>query len=402
MNKIPKLFFLLIGLPLCLLAQPANDDCNTPIHLGVAPACPDSVFFSNVNATASNTGTGAPPSCFNGGTAENDIWFTFTTSDTVYDYTMTLVGMADGAGAAIVNPQIALYRGDCAGGLAELACASAETGAEEVELNVEGLTPSVTYFLRVNDYSPSVAPNWGAFQLCVSEKQPVYTIDEEGSTACSGVLYDSGGPDGDYSNNENHAFTICPDQPHDCLLFSLDHYFIEPQDMFGATDQLIFYDGPQANPANIIAQVGNFNFEDDGGGGVCYQVKAVSGCLTVQFISDAQVAFEGFQGQWECSGNCETAQPIAVEANISNQQIIDFVSTPAITASITNIECPQISYGTFQAADPVSELGLERGLLLTTGSLVLGHRTPIPTPATAISTATTALPEIPPWITSPS
>ncbi|MCB0558264.1 MAG: choice-of-anchor L domain-containing protein [Lewinellaceae bacterium] len=369
MNKLLTLFFFLACQSTLLSAQPANDDCAGLIDLGAAPACLDSMFFTNVNATASDIGAGSIPSCFNGGNVERDVWFAFTSSDTIFDYTITVTGIPFGASAAITNPQIALYRGDCTvNGLAELACASAEPGAAAVALNVESLTPNITYFLRINDYTSSLTPHWGTFQLCVEEKQPDNNIDEGGSTACSGVLYDSGGPDGDYSNNENHTFTICPDQPHDCILFSLEYYFIEPQDMFGVTDQLVFYDDAQPNPAAIIGQIGSFNFEDDGGGGVCYQVKANSGCLTVQFTSDAQATFEGFRGFWECTTDCETALPISVDANISDAQVIDFVSTPATTASITNIDCPPGAYGTFQSDVP-SGLGLERGLLLTTGSL---------------------------------
>ncbi|MCO6478065.1 MAG: choice-of-anchor L domain-containing protein, partial [Phaeodactylibacter sp.] len=369
MNKLLKLLLLSTALPAVLGAQPANDECSGLAHLGTAPVCPAPLIFSNVDATASGTGFGDIPSCFNGGNVERDVWFSFTSSDTIFDYTITVAGISSATDPAIVNPQVALYRGDCSpNGLAELACASAVPGSDEVELSVEGLTANNTYFLRVNDYTSTVAPNWGAFQLCVEEKQSGSVITEGSSTACSGVLYDSGGPDGDYSNNENYTFTICPEEPHGCILFTLDYFFIEPQGLFGVTDQLAFYDGAQAIPGNIIGQVGSFNFEDDGGGGVCYQVKARSGCLTVRFTSDNQATFEGFQGRWECTDDCETEQPITVDADISTQQIIDFVSTPQTTVNISSIECPQGAYGTFLATDP-SGLGLERGLLLTTGSL---------------------------------
>lgn len=360
------LFFL--ALPIFLLAQPQNDDCSGLIDLGVAPACPESVFFTNVGATASNIGFGNIPECFNGGTVQNDVWFSFTTSDTIFDYTITVTGLTDGTTAGMVNPQVALYRGDCSvDNLAELACASAELGATFVELDIMGLTPNVTYFLRINDYSSSATPNWGTFQLCVDEMEPASTIDEGGSTACSGILYDSGGEDGDYGNNENFAFTICPSQPHECIIFTLDYFFIEPSDFF-ATDQLTFYDGDAPNPATIIGQIGGADFTEDGGGGVCYQVQATSGCLTVEFISDATSTFQGFAGQWECTQDCNDYQPIAVTPNISDEQIIDFVSTPTTTAAITNISCPGQSYGIFQAGDN-SDLGLERGLLLTSGDL---------------------------------
>lgn len=368
MNKFLKLLFFLIALPVLLFAQPANDDCFGAIHVGTAPACPNSIF-SNIGATASDIGNSNIPSCFNGGNVTRDVWFSFTSSDTIFDYTITVTGLPSGPGAAIVNPQIALYRGDCTpNGLAELACASADAGAEEVALTVEGLTQNITYYLRVNDYSSSLTPNWGTFQVCVEEKAPENNIDEGGSTACSGILYDSGGPDGDYSDNESHTFTICPDEPHECIRFMLDYYFIEPQGPFGVTDQLTFYDGAQPSPGNIIGQLGSFNFEDDGGGGVCYQATARSGCLTVRFTSDNQAAFEGFRGRWECTDDCETALPITVDADISEQQVADFVSTPETSVNITGINCPEGAYGTFQSTDP-SGLGLERGLLLTSGSL---------------------------------
>jgi gliding motility-associated-like protein len=360
----------LLFLPFLMWAQPQNDDCSGLIDLGVAPACPEGVFFTNIGATASDIGSGNIPGCFNGGGVQRDVWFSFISSDTIFDYTITVTGAADGMSPAMVNPQVAIYRGDCAfNSLAELACASAELGTSEVKLNISGLTPNITYYLRINDFSASATPNSGSFQICVDEIEPANTIDQGGSTACAGILYDTGGPDGDYSNNENHVFTICPDQPHSCIVFTLEYYFIEPSGFFSG-DQLIFYDGPNANPATIISQIGGsgFFFDSDGGGGVCYQVQATSGCLTVQFISDGSATFEGFKGAWQCTQDCPDYQPITLTPNITETQILDFVSTPATTATITSINCPTQSYGLFQAGDN-SDLGLERGLLLTTGDL---------------------------------
>ena len=82
---------------------------------------------------------------------------------------MLLTGV-NGQNSSIVNPQIAIYRGDCIlDGLAELACVSAEAGETEVELELLGLTPSTVYFLRINDWSSSGAPNSGDFELCIQE-----------------------------------------------------------------------------------------------------------------------------------------------------------------------------------------------------------------------------------------
>ena len=349
---------------------PVNDDCSGIIDLGIAPACPTDVFFTNVDATPSDIGFGNIPSCWNGGTVQNDVWFSFVTSDTIFDYTITVTGLTDEMGSdPLLNPQIALYRGDCdVDGLAELDCATAENGESIIEIDAVGLTPNITYFIRINDFSATASPNWGSFQLCVDEIEPINTIDEEGSNSCFGQLFDSGGPDGDYGNNEDNVFSICPSDFSSCITFTLEYYNLEESEFVG-TDQLIFYDGPEPNPATIIGQIGgsNFNFDTFGGGGVCYQVQAASGCLTVQFQSDAQVTFEGWSGSWECSAEaCEPSQPITLETGITEQQIIDFISTPQTTVEITDINCPDNAYGIFEAGDN-TDLGLDRGLLLTSG-----------------------------------
>ncbi len=361
-----KQFFTIVFcmLTLGLAAQaPVNDDCSGLIDLGVAPACPD-VFFSNVNATASNIGFGNIPQCFNGGGVQNDVWFAFTTSDTIFNYTVTVTGMSDGVTPAMVNPQVAIYRGDCEpDGLAELVCASADLGESIVELDVEELTPNVIYFLRINDYSATGTPNWGSFQVCVDETPPANNIDEGGSTACSGLLYDSGGPDADYGPNEDYTFSICPSEFNQCINFTLDYFNIED----GSFDQLNFFDGPEVNPATLLASIGGFNLS--GGGAVCFQVQASSGCLTVQFVSDGSIQLEGFAGSWQCSAfPCEPYDPVVVEEGASNEQIENFVSTPQTLATVTSINCPPNAYGTFVAGD-TTDLGLDRGLLLTTGDV---------------------------------
>jgi gliding motility-associated-like protein len=123
------------------------------------------------------------------------------------------------------------------------------------------------------------------------------------------------------------------------------------------------------NPATEIGQIGGgFAFSDEGGGGVCYQVQATSGCLTVNFFSDATATFEGFAGQWECTTQCPELVPITVEQDIDDQQIIDFVASVSSQVTITDINCPEISYGTFEAGDN-TDLGLERGLVMTSGDV---------------------------------
>ena len=83
-------------------------------------------------------------------------------------------------------------------------------------MDATGLTPGLPVFLRISDW-PENPGNPGTFVICVDSLKPINFIDDGGSTECSGELYDSGGPDNDYGPNENHVFTICPTQPHNCI-----------------------------------------------------------------------------------------------------------------------------------------------------------------------------------------
>ncbi len=378
MKKLFTLFAICFSLGLA--AQPVNDDCSGLIDLGVVPFCPDTTFFTNFEATESDIGNDnipAPGACGNNDitTVANDVWFAFTTSDTITDYTITVTGMDDGTGTdPMMNPQILIYRGDCSfDNLALLACGSANDGLTELELDVLDLDPNELYFIRITSYSSTADPNTGTFQLCIDEIDPVNTIDQTGSNACTGELYDSGGPDMDYGPNENNVFSICPPiGTNGCINFDLQYYNLEIFDNFGGNGDIInFYDGPD-NSSPLITQITGSEFVPAGPnwGGVCYSVQASSGCLTVEMITDGDVSFEGFAASWECSTMpCEQDQPITVTSNITEQEIIDNISTPQTLVEIDTIICDSLAYGVFEAPEN-NDLGLERGLLLTSGSAV--------------------------------
>jgi gliding motility-associated-like protein len=365
-----QLFTLLfLSLALAVFGQPANDDCNGIIDLGVVPFCPDDQFFTNENATESDIGNDnipGPNSCSGNDInfVGNDVWFQFTTSDTITDYTITVTGIEDMMGSdPMSNPQIMIYRGDCEfDGLALLACGAADDGESLFELDVLDLDPNETYFIRINDYSTTGQPNWGSFQLCIDEIDPINTIDQGGSNACNGELYDSGGPDEDYGPGENNSFSICPPFGQNaCITLNFEYFNIE-----NFSDQLIIFDGPDTNsPVLTSIQGGN----GANTGGVCLSVQATSGCMTVQFISDGFTEFEGFAAEWFCSATpCDPIDQVTVDDDITDQDIIDNVSTPQTLVTIDTIICANGAYGTFAAGDN-SELGLEQGLLLTSGSV---------------------------------
>ncbi|MBN8681273.1 MAG: choice-of-anchor L domain-containing protein [Chitinophagales bacterium] len=376
-NKFRGTMLWMLGLlvvPFALRAQtPLNDDCSGVIDLGPAPVC-DSTIYSNVGATNSNIGFGNNPSCFKNGTASRDVWFKFTCPDTLLDFRISL----NGVGAnSISNPEFAVYRGDCqVDGLAELICASADVNENEVFIDIVGLTPGVEYFIRVADYGTSVNPGAGDFRLCVTAIPPTVTIDQGSSTLCSGILFDTGGPDDDYQPNENHTFTICPTNAPACITFTLDYYNLEgsePQ-FPGMGDQLFLYDG-NSSSGTLLAALDGSGFTPEniaGGGGVGLTVQASSGCLTVQFISDGSVQQEGWQAHWECSSSpCPAPLEMAVDDQLSNADIAEAMTSPTTTVTVHNINCPQSGYGTFKFASDDNSLGLGEGLLLTSGEAAI-------------------------------
>lgn len=329
MRAVLPLFFLVLG-TLKAFAQPANDNCNGAISLGTIPAACPTTIFTNINATAS---TGSIPSCFNGGTTQRDVWFTFTTPADVRQATITVKGVANGPNAKrLLNPQIAVYRGTCTG-LSQVACISAPNGSSEVRLDATSLTPNVTYYVRVNDYAASATPNAGDFNICVQQFIPAINMgDVPNSTACAGTLYDSGGPDDSYGILEDYAFTICPTEPHACIEINLEEFDIEPTLLGIFGDALTFYAGNNVN-APVLASVEGQDI------GTNFRIQTSTPCITVRFQSDFLANFDGFKLTWQCSAapcdNRSFTNPVEIGSLPFNQN----ASTCESASTTTNTPC---------------------------------------------------------------
>jgi len=282
------LFALLVNL--LSFAQPANDDCAGLIDLGEAPVCPPDIY-DNIDATASDIGFGNIPACFNGGAVQNDVFFAFTCPVDITNFTIAVNAASDGPNQAILNPQIAVYRGECLfNGLAEVGCVSSPDGSASTHIDLLGLTPGSQYFLRINDYSASASPNWGDFRICITEYVPAINIgDVVSSTSCFGTLYDSGGPDEDYTNNEDHTFTVCPTDLNNCIEIDLIDFNLETN-----FDHLYIYAGDDINAPLITDITGGSN-------GQPFPIQSSSGCVTFQFTSDGSGIQPGFELNWQCT-----------------------------------------------------------------------------------------------------
>jgi len=278
---------------------PANDECSGLIDLGEIPYCSAPAAYTNVGATASNIDPGANiPSCFNNN-AERDIWFQFTlpADGSIVDISIAIYGNVAGNGT-LQMPQVAIYRGDCTfGGLAELDCAAAPLGVNELHLNQFGLTVGIPYFLRINDYSATAAANAGTFRLCVEKYVPEINIGTVAGTAtCTGTLFDSGGPDEDYSSNDDATFTICPTDFHQCIILNVVNYETE-----GGYDFLQIYQGSDVTGQQITQLSGT---------GQNLEIQVPGNCVTIAFSADFSSVASGFELTWSCSASPCTAPPI--------------------------------------------------------------------------------------------
>jgi gliding motility-associated-like protein len=115
---------------------------------------------------------------------------------------------------------------------------------------------------------------------------------------CSGTLYDSGGGSGKYANNEHTVTTICSDGmggTHIQLNFA-------GVDLVPG-DELCFYDGINTS-ATLLSCASDY----DAGEPFIVQATAVnpSGCLTVEFTSDASGTATGFAALLTCVASCQT------------------------------------------------------------------------------------------------
>jgi gliding motility-associated-like protein len=366
MRQLLASFFAFIMIMPAFSQVPVNDDCSGLINLGTAPTCQTTVF-TNLQATNSDIGFDNSPTCFQNNLASNDVWFSFTCPINVIEFRLSINGTGS---TPIKNPQAAIYRGDCIfNNLAQFACIRADVDENALFLDLTGLTPGLEYFVRVSSYPSGGLTNQGDFTICVDSIPPITTIDAGSSTLSNGTIYDSGGATGDYGPNENHVFTICPSAPTSCIEFTLDYYNIENSDFFSQSiDALTFFDGPDTN-SPVLANINGFDFDAiSAGGGVCFGVQASSGCLTIQFVSDTSIQFEGFKGKWKASDvPCKPTEVLSIDQTVSQTELINSVSNPSNTVTITSINCSQGSYGVFNYAEDTNDLGIKSGILLTTG-----------------------------------
>lgn len=147
------------------IPPPANDNCSGATGLTVGAAA----VTGNVSgATQSLAATCA-------GTANDDIWYSFTTS-TAGTYAITLVGSSS------FDAVLDLRSGACNG--TNIACADNTSGGGTETITATGLAASTTYYIRAYDYYSTI-PATTTFTIAVAFIPPP-TITSFASSGCAG------------------------------------------------------------------------------------------------------------------------------------------------------------------------------------------------------------------------
>ncbi len=120
----------------------------------------------------------------------------------------------------------------------------------------------------------------------------LFFMGNDDVTTCSGVFYDSGGPDGDFQNDEDLTMTIYPGTPGNMVQVE----FIEFDCGGGAYDYLEIYNGTStADPLIISAMDAGDEAMLD-----LFRAENPDGALTFHFVSSSVVPNPGWTANVSC------------------------------------------------------------------------------------------------------
>ncbi|MCB9256064.1 MAG: hypothetical protein H6579_02930 [Chitinophagales bacterium] len=163
-------------------------------------------------------------------------------------------------------------------------------------------------------------------------------------TGCSGSFFDTGGTgpgaSGNYSDNENIVWTICPSTPGQNIQLTFTQFELETASATTCWDYLEAYDGNSTSATYLGAYCGNTVFDAPGGGVI--SSTDPSGCLTFQFTSDGSNTLAGWNATISCitPGACTGSTPscsVSPPDDCANACNLGSLSTPPPCPSTTTV-----------------------------------------------------------------
>ncbi len=137
--------------------------------------------------------------------------------------------------------------------------------------------------------------------------QDTYLISQGGTiTTCDGILYDSGGAEGDYLSNRDDTITIYATNPDKNVVLLFEEFNLESS----IWDKLSIYDGNSLESPVLYS--GSYSNQLQG-----ERVQSTGNCLTIRMSTDGSVNFEGFKALISCEYPCQNFYLNSISSNPS-------------------------------------------------------------------------------------
>jgi hypothetical protein len=156
-----------------------------------------------------------------------------------------------------------------------------------------------------------------------------FNMSDTTVSECKGKLYDNGGDGSNYLQNSNVSFTICL-QAAGQITLGFESFCVEV-----GFDSLTFHAGPTAASPQLGPAYSGTNLPPP--------VMISQGCLTLHFVSDANVACDG----WEANWTTEVTPPVPPQIDV----ILPVPACSTTTAQINlskPVACDSVYAAAFQ------------------------------------------------------
>ena len=195
---------------------------------------------------------------------------------------------------------------------ADLAWTSGGSGetAWDIEIVLAGTAPTgtPTNVATSNPYTANNLTSGTAYEFyvradCGNGSTSLYSGPFAFSTiaACGDRIYDTGGSNGTYQNNENYTITYFPENPGDIV--TLDFIMV---DLESCCDTLDVFDG-----VDVTATPFALDLETP----ALFRATNADGAITVRFDSDGSVVRDGWEARYSCGPVPTCFEPTALTAS---------------------------------------------------------------------------------------
>lgn len=156
--------------------------------------------------------------------------------------------------------------------------------------SVSAMSGSIT--IRFVSNGSNTRSGWAASISCVSCSGNYNMTNGAVTNTCAGIFYDSGGPSGNYTNNENRVHTFCSNGgAGSCLQVVFTAFNTQSN-----RDTLTVFDGPNTSSVRIGVYSGTT---------LPPTLVSSTGCLTFRFVSNSSTVRAGWSAIISCV-NCPT------------------------------------------------------------------------------------------------